>query len=316
MENKLFSFVIPCYGSEHTIEHVIAEIVEVVKLRPGWDYEIICVNDCSPDGVLVVLKRMTEDNSKILIVDLATNRGKHAAQMAGFTYSSGEYIVTLDDDGQCPTNRLWELVDAVNNGYDAAVANFTIRQETAFKKFGSHINLMMSQWLIGQPKDFIFGSFRVYRRFVIDEILRYKNSYPYVPGLTLRATSKLVNIPMEERGRFAGKGNYTFMKSLSMWLNGFTAFSVRPLRLSMFIGFITAFIGGAYGIYTIIHRLLNSQVPIGYSSIMSALLFIGGIIMCMLGLIGEYVGRIYISVNNSPQFVVREVIRSEQNHSD
>ena len=151
------------------------------------------------------------------------------------------------------------------------------------------------------------------KKYIVEEITKYKNPYPYMTGLLLRTTSDIVNVEMEERERISGNTNFTFKKMLNLWINGFTAFSVKPLRISTVIGFITAVIGFIYGIYIIIHKLfLHSAVLEGYSSTMSALLFVGGIIMMMLGIIGEYIGRIYISINNSPQYVIKEMINMNE----
>jgi len=128
-------------------------------------------------------------------------------------------------------------------------------------------------------------------------------------GLLLRTTSDIVNVEMEERERITGSTTFTFKKMLNLWINGFTAFSIKPLRISTFIGFLTAAIGFIYGLYIIISKLfIQSNVVPGYSSIMAVLLFVAGIIMLMLGLIGEYIGRIYISINNSPQYVIKETV--------
>lgn len=310
--NRLLSFVIPCYGSELTIESVIDEIIGVVAQRDAWDYEIICVNDGSPDGVLNILCRMASENPRITVVDLAKNMGKHSAIMAGYLFVRGELIVNLDDDGQCPMDRLWDLVDAVDAGHDVASAKYYVKRQSRFKNFGSAVNFKMSQWLLEKPADLHMENFSVFRRFIVDEMLRYRNAYPYIEGLILRATRNIVNVEMDQRERIAGTGGFTFRKAMGLWMNGFTAFSVKPLRLSTYIGFLSAGIGFVYGLYVIIQHLLNSSQPMGYSSTMSVLLFIGGLILFALGLIGEYVGRIYISINSSPQYVIRGVVNDNK----
>lgn len=285
-------------------------------MRPEYDFEIIAVNDCSPDNVLTVLKQIAQNDKRIKVIDLAKNSGKHAAVMAGYSVVSGEIIINLDDDGQCPMDKLWELVEPLNNGYDVSVSRYPRNKQSAFKNFGSKINDIMTRHLIGKPKDLYLGNFSATKRFVIDEILKYDKPYPYLAGLTLRTTSKICNVDMEERERAAGVGHYTFVKSLKLWLNGFTAFSVKPLRISTVLGALCAIIGFAYGIWTIIRKLLNPDIQTGYSSTMAVLLFIGGMIMMMLGMIGEYIGRIYICINNSPQYVIREAINIKPNEEE
>jgi undecaprenyl-phosphate 4-deoxy-4-formamido-L-arabinose transferase len=305
------SFVIPCYGSELTIESVISEIIDIVSRESHYNYEIICVNDCSPDNLLSKLKKMVRDNHNIIVVDLTKNMGKHSAMMAGYSVASGDYIVNLDDDGQCPLDKLWTLIDALKNGNDIAMANYPVKKQSRFKNFGSGVNALMSSILLDRPEGVYFSNFSVIKRFIAKEILRYQNPYPYMEGLFLRSTSRIANIMMDERERFAGKGNYTFGKSFSLWLNGFTAFSVKPLRIASLVGVIISAGGFLYGLTVVIRKLINNNVPVGYASTMAALLFIGGIIMLMLGLLGEYVGRIYICINNSPQYVIRNIINQE-----
>jgi undecaprenyl-phosphate 4-deoxy-4-formamido-L-arabinose transferase len=310
---KKLSFVIPCYGSENTIEYVINEIVEVVSQRSDYDYEIICVNDGSPDNVISVLEKLAAANSKIKVADFAKNFGKHSAVMAGFSMASGDYIVSLDDDGQCPMDRIWDLVDPLaEDKADMTMAEYPHTKQSAFKNFGSRINSLMSRTLINRPKELQFSNFFVMKAYMVEEILRYENPYPYLEGLILRTTDKILGVKMEERERVAGKGHFTFFKSISLWINGFTAFSVKPLRVATFVGVLFAIVGFVFEFIIIIRRIINPHIPMGYSSTMAVMLFIGGIIMLMLGLIGEYIGRIYISLNNSPQYVVRKYINYEQ----
>lgn len=307
-----FSFVIPCYGSQNTIMGVVDEIDEVMKQRPETEYEIIAVNDGSPDDVLSVLREMVKMNSNLTVADLSKNMGKHSAVMAGYSLATGDYIVNLDDDGQCPMDEFWKLYDALGDKYDYAMAKYPEKKQSKFKNFGSAVNSEMVHWLLDKPKDLNFSNFSIVKKFVIDEILNYKNPYPYLEGLTLRATRRIVQVEMEERFRSdGGNGNFTLKKSVDLLVNGLTAFSVKPLRVATVIGLLSAFLGLIYGVYIIAHRITHPEMPMGYSSIMALLIFIGGVIMFMLGIIGEYIGRIYISINNSPQYVIREIYTND-----
>lgn len=306
------SFVIPCYGSEKTIDFVINEIVETVALKPEYDYEIICIHDCSPDNVLSVLKGIAKKNNKVKIIDFAKNFGKHAGVLAGFKYATGDYIVGLDDDGQCPVDHLWELMAPLINGEnDYSMAGYSKVKQSAFKNLGSSLNSFMSQLLLKKPKDLYFSNFYAMKKFIAKEMIKYDNPYPYLEGLTLRTTRDFAVVPMEERERLEGEGNFTLSKSVDLIMNGFTAFSVKPLRISSIIGILCAILGFLYGLFVIIRKIVHPTIAMGYSSTMAVLLFIGGIIMLMLGLIGEYIGRIYISINNSPQYVIREIINDD-----
>ncbi len=314
----LFSFVIPCYHSELTIKSVVEEIQSIMSQSADYDYEIVAVNDCSPDNVLSVLTRLAKKNYKLKVVDLSKNVGKHAAIMAGYSVAKGDIIVNLDDDGQCPIDKLWELIEPLNNGYDISIAKYPVKKQSLLKNFGSKINSAMARHLIGRPKTLYISNFSAAKRFVVDEIIKYDNPYPYMEGLMLRTTSKLCNVVMEERERIAGIGHYTFSKSLRLWLNGFTAFSVKPLRIATIIGALCACIGFIFGIITIIRKVIDPSILMGYSSLMAVLLFVGGMIMLMLGMIGEYIGRTYICINNSPQYVIRDTVNIkkdiEENH--
>ena len=309
----LLSFVIPCYRSEHTIESVINEIRDTVaKKSDGYDYEIIAVNDCSPDNVLDVLKRMAFEDKKIKVIDFAKNMGKHAAVMAGYSIASGEYVVNLDDDMQSPVNELWKLMKPFDEGYDVVMADYPKKKQSAFKNFGSRVNSWMIRVLLDKPKELTFENLSVMKRFVTEEMVRYKNPYPFLEGLMLRTTRNIARVRVEERER--GDSNstgYTFKKSFQLLINGLTSFSVKPLRIATATGVLFSIAGFIYGIVTIVRKLINVNTVLGYSSMMSALLFIGGLILLMLGMIGEYVGRIYICMNASPQYVIKDTINCE-----
>ena len=304
----LLSFIIPCYGSENTIEAVTEELLNVLKQREVYDYEIIAVNDCSRDNVWDKLVNLANRNSKFKVINLAKNFGKHGALMAGFKFASGDYIICLDDDGQCPVDRLWELIAPLDEGYDISIAKYPKKKQSGLKNFGSKVNNLMTRVALKKPKDWVFSNFIARKSFVCKEIIKYNNPYPYLEGLTLSVSNNIAFVEMEERERASGVSGYTLKKSLKLWLNGLTAFSVVPLRISSLIGVLTAFAGFIFGIITILRKLIVHNISVGWSSTVSIILFIGGMIMLMLGLIGEYIGRIYISINNSPQYVIKETI--------
>lgn len=308
---KTISFVIPCYRSEHTLESVVAEIGGTMKNMEEYGYEIILVNDCSPDGTWEVIRRLCREDSHIRGIDFARNFGQHAALMAGLRQSAGEYVVCLDDDGQTPAEEVGKLIGKLEEGYDAVYASYAHKRHSLFRNLGSKVNERMTRIMLEKPKDLYISSYFAVRRFVVEDMIRYENSYPYVIGLVLRATRNIVNVEVTHRERQEGHSGYTLKKLLGLWFNGFTAFSVKPLRIATCIGCISAVVGFLYGLYTIVKRLFNPLVPMGFSSTMAAIVFFGGMIMILLGMIGEYIGRIYISLNNSPQYVIRERINGE-----
>ena len=306
--NKLVSFVIPCYRSSQTIGRVVEEIDTTMKALAGYGYEIVLVNDASPDDTFEVIRTLCAGRRDICGVNLAKNFGQHAALMAGFRHARGDVVVCLDDDGQTPAQEVGKLLAGIEDGYDVVYARYTHKQHSGFRNFGSKINELMTRVMLGKPKELYLSSYFAAKRFVVDEMLRYTNPYPYVIGLVLRTTKNITNVDVTHREREAGVSGYTIGKLLGLWFNGFTAFSIKPLRIATAMGCITACGGFLYGIYTVIKKFVNPNVPIGFSAMMAALVFIGGMIMLMLGLIGEYIGRIYISLNNSPQYVIKECI--------
>jgi len=303
---KTVSFVIPCYRSEKTLEHVINEIEETMEKLTEYDHEIILVNDCSPDNTLEVIRKLCAANPKYKGISFARNFGQHAALMAGLRTSVGDYVVCLDDDGQTPANEVDKLLNKLEEGYDVAYASYDNKRHSAFRNLGSKLNDLMTRVMLDKPASLAVSSYFAARRFVVDDMVRYENSYPYVIGLVLRATKNIVNVPVTHRDREEGQSGYTLKKLLALWTNGFTAFSVKPLRIATGLGCFCAAFGFLYGIYTIIKKIILPDVPMGFSSMMSVMVFFGGMIMIMLGLIGEYIGRIYICLNNSPQYVIRE----------
>ena len=283
----------------------------MASFQEKYSYEVILVNDFPEDGTFDVIREITAENENIIGVNLAKNFGQHAALMAGFHYCSGDITVCLDDDGQTPANEVGKLLDKIEEGYDVVYAKYEHKKHSAFRNFGSKVNEIMTRFMLGKPRELYVSSYFAARKFVVDEMLRYQNSYPYVIGLVLRTTKNVTNVVVNHREREIGTSGYTFGKLLGLWLNGFTAFSIKPLRVATACGGFCAVVGFLYGIYTIIKKLVNPAVPMGWSSTMAALVFIGGMLMLMLGLIGEYLGRIYISLNNAPQYVVREVVGQE-----
>ena len=305
------SFVIPCYRSEKTLSGVVDEIESTMDEIGKYGYEIVLVNDSSPDNTWDTIRSLVKENNNITGINFSKNFGQHGALMAGLRETKGDYVVCLDDDGQTPADEVGKLLSALDEGADAVYARYAHKKHSLFRNFGTFMNEKMAQHLLGKPKDLFVSSYFAVRRFVVEDMVRYENAYPYVIGLVLRATKNIVNVDVNHRSREVGQSGYTFSKLLSLWINGFTAFSVKPLRIATGIGAICAMGGFLYGIYTVIKKFVVPDIPAGYSALMSAIVFIGGMMMLMLGLVGEYIGRMYISMNNSPQYVIKEKITHE-----
>ncbi len=307
---QMISFVIPCYRSSQTLPGVIQEIKDTMKTLKGYEYEIVLVNDSSPDDTFCVITGLCRENDNITGINLAKNFGQHAALMAGFHYVKGDVVVCLDDDGQTPACEVGRLLAGIEEGADVVYAKYNHKHHSGFRNFGSHVNEVMTRIMLGKPKDLYVSSYFAAKRFVVDEMIRYEYAYPYVIGLVLRTTKNIVNVEIDHRDRQAGESGYTLKKLLGLWFNGFTAFSVKPLRVATVTGTICALCGFAYGIYTIIKKIFIQppDLVIGFSALMSVIVFMGGMLMLMLGLVGEYMGRMYVSMNNSPQYVIREIV--------
>lgn len=306
------SYVIPCYCSEKTIASVVGEIEQTMSTMGFSDFEIILVNDASTDNTFAKIRELSLLDSHIQGVDLAKNFGQHAALMAGFRQASGEVIVCLDDDGQTPANEIGKFLEKINQGYDVVYAAYDQKKQGGFRNWGSAVNSKMAEIMLGKPRKLAINSYFVMRRFVMEEMLRYEHCYPYVIGLVLRTTKKICNVQVHHRARQVGTSGYTVQKLVSLWMNGFTSFSVKPLRMATYFGVFSAICGFLYLVYVVINHFLNQDVPMGWSSIVAILLLMGGGILIVLGLIGEYVGRIYMCVNAAPQYVIREIVKREE----
>lgn len=308
MEKNMISFIIPCYRSEHTIELVVEEIIKIVSQKDAYQYEIILVNDNSPDNVLQTLKSMASKNLQLKIIDLADNFGKQSAVMAGLSMIKGDYVVCLDDDYQCPMDHFWDLMEPLKQGYDIAMAQYGVKKQSWFRNLGSRMTSTMFQVLLSKPKTLQLTNFYIFKRFIAEEMQKYENPYPYLHGLLLRTTKKIAGVPMEERERAYGTSGYTFKKLFRFWCDGFTGFSVKPLHIAIIMGFLFSALGAAYGLFLIIHWFIQPSKVAGWTSLMALMLFIGGTILVVLGILGEYVGRIYLCINNTPQYVIRDTI--------
>lgn len=302
------SFVIPCYRSQDTLRAVCGEIYSFMQERKADDYEIILVNDCSPDGTFGVISQLCKEDSRIVGVDLAKNFGQHSALMAGFHCVTGDVLVCLDDDGQTPADETGKLLAKIEEGYDVVYASYTSKKHSAFRNWGSCLNGKMTETMLGKPHDLQISSFFAAKRFIVEEMLRYTGAFPYVMGLVLRSTGRICNVPVNHRSRMAGSSGYTLKKLVGLWINGFTNFSVKPLRFANYAGMCSAGLGFLYALVIIVRFFALHTAPTGWSSLSVITLVLGGITLMVLGMMGEYIGRIYMSLNNAPQYVIRQKI--------
>lgn len=301
------SFVIPCYHSAQTVGNVVRDIVDTVLVRSEFQYEIILVNDNPPDDTWRIICEMCRNNPNIHGICFTKNFGQHAALMAGYRKVTGDIVVSLDDDGQNPPQEMFKLIDALNEKTDLVYAKYIQKKRSLFRNFGSKVNDWMVQWLLNKPKELYLASYYAAKRFIIDEMVKCENPFPYIDGLALRSTSEYINVDIVHKERAAGNSGYSIAKLLGLWMNGLTSFSVKPLRIATFSGFCISLIGLVLAIIIIIQKLiLKDAVSAGWPSIMTVVLILNGAIMMMLGLVGEYVGRIYVTMNKSPQYVIKD----------
>ncbi len=310
---KKISIVIPCYCSEKSIEDVINEDKKIFAEKGLHDYEFILVNDASPDNTWSVIKKLAVNDPKVKSINLTKNVGQHGAIMAGFRYVSGDYIVVSDDDGQTQMNVIDQMIQSLENGYDVASTYWKERgQRSLLRRLGTGLNVFVAKALMDQPDDVVMSIFFAAKKYVIDEIVKYDNPYPYITGLVLRTTHNIATIETEQLARKTGQSGYTFVKLLKLWMNGYTAFSIKPLRISTILGFLSSLVGVILGLYIIIRKIVFNDVLTGWSSIVATVLFMSGMILCVLGMIGEYVGRIYMCINKTPQYCIKEVVKKEE----
>ena len=298
------SIVIPVYRGAQTVERLTTALL--AEFAGRYRVEIVLVNDGSPDNSADVCRRLAQARPEIRFVNLSRNFSEHNAVMAGLNHARGECVVIMDDDFQNPPSEVDKLVHELRQGYDVVFTHYAVKQHESWRNLGSQFNSFMATLLLDKPRDLYLSSFKAISRFVVDEITKYDGPYPYIDGLILRVTRNYSRVLVAHDPRHEGKSGYTLRKLVSLWLNMFTSFSVLPLRFASAMGFLFSFLGLAMGIFCVIDRLQNPDQPAGWASVIVSLFVIGGVQLFALGMIGEYLGRLFLKQNGRPQFVVRE----------
>lgn len=311
MFEKKISFVIPCYYSEKSLAGVVENIQSEFPSNE-YNSEIVLVNDGSTDCTYGVIKALAKKYPNVIGVNLAKNFGQDAAKMAGYNQATGDYIITLDDDGQNPPCEAHKLIAKMEEGYDAVFGKYHEKKDTQFKKFGHELNDKMAVVMLGKPKTLTLNGYFIMNSFVKNEIIKYKGAFPYVWGLILRTTSNLADEYIDHKEREIGTSTYTIAKLLGLWMNGFTSFSIKPLRVSVFTGTIVAGVGFLSAVIFILQKLVWGISVRGWTSLVVIILILSGVQLIMLGLVGEYIGRIFMNNNNAPQYVVRSIEKFEE----
>ena len=252
-----------------------------------------------------MLRELFKKYDNLCVLNLSKNFGQHNATIAGLNYAKGEYVITMDDDLQHPAAEIFKLIGELEKGYDVVYGEYP-KHADIFRNAGSMANNLMMDVFIGKPGELKFSSFRIIRSFVVKEMVKYDAPYPYLDGLILRITRNIGTVEVEHRERKAGGSNYTVKKLLSLWMNGFLNFSILPLRLFAYIGIVFAIAGFLLAVVVMVRAIFFSVPVQGWASLIVSTLIFSGVQLLSLGMIGEYVGRIYLTQNRTPQFVIKE----------
>ena len=303
------SFVIPLFNSADTIESLVRDIE---RLQVDGGHEIVLVNDGSVDRTAEVCRQLVSSTRvAITYVEHARNFGEHNAVLTGWRHAHGTHIVNLDDDGQNPPAeavRLWEHAKA--SRLDVVFGHYEVKQHSLFRNLGSRLTNTMTDWALDKPHGFYLSSFRCVSGFIARQVVDYGGPYPYVDGLLLQVTQRIGSITVRHEARTAGVSGYTLRRLIRLWLSAWLNFSILPLRAATALGLATAFCG-LLALFVVVMLWLEGRGPeYGWGWVMATLLIFSGTQLVILGLIGEYLGRMFLTVNQRPQSVVRDVVTS------
>jgi glycosyltransferase involved in cell wall biosynthesis len=310
MSGPALSFVIPLYNSAQTIAALVREI-EALAIEGG--HEIVLVNDGSADATAAVCRELVGTAGvPVVYIEHARNFGEHNAVLTGWRQARGAYVVNLDDDGQNPPAeavRLWR--HARETGLDVVFGHYEVKQHSAWRNAGSWLTNRVTDWALDKPAGFYLSSFRCVSAFVAGQVSGYAGPYPYIDGLLLQMTQRIGSIEVRHEARQTGSSGYTLRRLLRLWLSSWVNFSVFPLRVATVLGLVVALAGlVAFGVVVCLW-LTNRGPQYGFGWLMSALVLFSGVQLVMLGLIGEYIGRMFLTINQRPQAVVRDMVRSK-----
>lgn len=300
-----YSIVIPCYKSSDTI----AKVVDLTRAELlAYEIEFILVNDGSPDGGLTAkaIEDLSSKYADVTSIDLAKNTGQHNAILCGLSYAEGEYIICMDDDMQTHPSQIHKLIDKINEGFDVVYARYPNKKHSLFRRMGSSFNSFCEKIFIGKPSDLQTNSYWIMKSFVKDYLILYKDSHTYLDGLVMRTTDNIANVDVEHFERESGTSGYTLSKLIKHWFD-IIGFTTLPLKVSFTLGTLIA-IGAIIGVIVIlIKKLFYGVSSTGWSSVMVAIFFFSGVILMFLGIIGEYIGRLFLTNSAHPQHVIRKI---------
>jgi len=305
------SIVIPVYNAEETIEHLVENLI--VELSKIYSLEIVLVNDCSKDtSEKVCISLFKKYPSLVSFFSLAKNVGEHNAVMAGLNNITGDYAIIMDDDFQNPIQEVKRLIEyATKTNYDVVYTYYEKKKHSFFRNLGSTFNDRVANIMLGKPRNLYLSSFKSIKRFLVNEVIKYDLPFPYIDGLILRSTESIGKLKVKHDARKTGKSGYTLSKLTSLWLNMFINFSIFPLRVATLLGFIFAIAGFILGIFAIIERIYTPDLPQGYTFLFVFIAIISGVQLISIGILGEYIGRFFLSQSKMPQFTIRKSYRNK-----
>jgi undecaprenyl-phosphate 4-deoxy-4-formamido-L-arabinose transferase len=277
------------------------------------DYEIVFVNDGSKDNSWQKITSLAEKNNSIIGINLRKNSGQDNALLAGLRIAKGNYCVIMDDDLQHNPSDIINLYEFCNKGFDVCYANFAELKQNKVKNAGSGLNGYMAQVLLHKPKGIYLSPFKVINKSTVNEIVKFAGPYPYIDGIILTITQNITQIDVKHLPRLKGKSNYTFSKSVSVFMKMFTGFSVIPLRLATLSGLVATMLGFGLSIKYVYDYFFKKDFVPGWTTVVVLIIFFSGLILTTLGIIGEYIGRLYLTLNNKPQYSISEIVRSDDN---
>ena len=305
------SLVIPVYNGSRTIGPLVERITTVFASTP---FQIVLVNDGSEDDSEMVCAKLAKKfPQSVTFVHLSRNFGEHSAVLAGLSHARGRYIAVLDDDGQNPPEEIIPMLQELKRkNYDVVYGHYIHKQHSWFRNTGSRFNDRIATLMLHKPKDLYLSSFKVMDRFLVDEIVKYRGPFPYIDGLIYRTTRKIGQIQVNHQASVTGSSRYTFRKLVRLWLNMFLNFSVKPLRLSVYVGLFVACLSILALGWILIDKIwITPNLTHGVPTVLASIVFFSGVQLMILGLIGEYLGRLYLDQTGTPQYIVRYVIRAD-----
>jgi glycosyltransferase involved in cell wall biosynthesis len=304
------SVVVPVYNGAATVGELVDALGELSI--PGG-LEIVLVVDGSPDDSLRVCRALLGTAKvPLTVIDHARNFGEHNAVLTGLRHARGAYAVTMDDDLQNPPGEVARLLAfARDNGFDAVYTRYSSKEHAAWRNLGSRFTNRVADWLLDKPKGLYLSSFRCISAFVVEQVTHYDGPFPYIDGLVMQATQRVGTLEVEHLPRASGRSNYTFRRLIRLWMNMFVNFSVMPLRLSTLTGLALSVLGALGVAWVVIESVIQRTTPPGWGSIMAAVLLLSGVQLMILGIVGEYLGRLYLTANRKPQSIIREIARND-----